>query len=134
MGNMWTASTAVIDNHIRQHCVVMYSTTICSYCTKTKQLLSELNIDCDVVELNLLSPSDGGHVSQDLIKKTNVRTVGVSCSDNVVEILLSLHRKRVCDRFMHIRSDLFGVKSKSDFLEVFLTRPVSATHFFGPRP
>lgn len=75
MGNMWTASTAVIDNHIRQHCVVMYSTTICSYCTKTKQLLSELNIDCDVVELNLLSPSDGGHVSQDLIKKTNVRTV-----------------------------------------------------------
>lgn len=81
MGGTWSdygnPQFPLIDEHIKNHCIVVYSTTVCGFCTKAKSLLSELNLDYSVVELDGLGPSEGGMTSQELIKKTNIRTVSV---------------------------------------------------------
>ena len=82
MGGIWSNQSQtfpLIDQHIKEHCVVVYSTTVCGFCTKAKRLLAESNIDYNVVEINELTPKYGGAVTQELIQKTNTRTVSGYC-------------------------------------------------------
>ena len=55
-----------IDKRIKDRCVVIFSTTVCSYCTKTKELLKTMNIDYKSIELDQMEPSEGGKLTPDL--------------------------------------------------------------------
>lgn len=57
------------------HCyqVVVFSKTYCPYCTATKQLLSGMNIDAKIVELDKLD--NGSEIQSALLDITGQRTV-----------------------------------------------------------
>ena len=78
MGNTFTntsTSSTLIDEKISTNCIVVYSTTVCGFCTKAKRLMDEMGLQYSVVEIDRLGPSEGGHVSRSLTEKTNMRTV-----------------------------------------------------------
>ncbi|KAK6795155.1 hypothetical protein RDI58_008608 [Solanum bulbocastanum] len=53
--------------------VVVFSKTYCGYCTRVKQLLSQLGATFKVIELD--QESDGGEVQHALLEWTRQRTV-----------------------------------------------------------
>ena len=76
MGNFFTnEKSSIIDEQVNEHCIFIYSTTVCSFCTKTKQLLDEISAEYGVVELNTLSPSLGGQIFNQLYQRTHINTV-----------------------------------------------------------
>ncbi|XP_047131822.1 glutaredoxin-2, mitochondrial [Hydra vulgaris] len=76
MGNTSSqVSVESIDNKIKNDCVVLFSTTICGYCDKAKELLNTMNIKYKCIELDKMEPPEGGKLTFELMKKTNCRTV-----------------------------------------------------------
>ena len=79
MGNTLTnppvSTLTSIDEKIKENCIVVYSTTVCGFCTKAKRLMDEMGLNYSVVEIDKLSPSEGGQVSRSLSEKTQMRTV-----------------------------------------------------------
>ena len=79
MGNSFTSNnnntSNIIDEQIKKECVVMYSTTVCSFCTKAKALMNEMGLEYSTVEIDKIPPTEGGRVSHDLRAKTRVMTV-----------------------------------------------------------
>jgi len=75
MGALPTKQPSIIDQQVNGHCVFIYSTTVCPYCDKAKQLLDDLNAEYGSVELNALPPGVGGQMVEQLREKTNCATV-----------------------------------------------------------
>ena len=67
--------STIIEDQVAEHCVFIYSATYCSYCTKAKNLLNDMNAQYGAVELDKLNSRESGHVFENLVRKTNVRTV-----------------------------------------------------------
>lgn len=60
-------------NIVSSNPVVIFSKTYCGYCTRVKQLLSQLGATFKVIELD--RESDGNEVQQALLEWTGQRTV-----------------------------------------------------------
>lgn len=78
MGNSLTSNNTninIIDEQIKKECIVMYSTTVCSFCTKAKALMDEMGLQYSTVEIDKIPPTEGGRVSHDLRAKTRIMTV-----------------------------------------------------------
>ena len=78
MGNSLTSKNTninIIDEQIKKECIVMYSTTVCSFCTKAKALMDEMGLQYSTVEIDKIPPTEGGRVSHDLRAKTRIMTV-----------------------------------------------------------
>ena len=67
---------SIIDEQVGEHCIFLYSTTVCGYCTKAKSLLNHINAEYGVAELDTMSSRESGNVFNNLVKRTNCRTVG----------------------------------------------------------
>ena len=66
---------SIIDEQVGEHCIFLYSTTVCGYCTKAKSLLNHINAEFGVAELDTMSSRESGNVFNNLVKRTNCRTV-----------------------------------------------------------
>jgi len=62
-----------INSAIAKNDVVVFSKSYCPYCTKTKTLFKEINVNAKIFELDLMS--DGDVYQSELQKMTNQRTV-----------------------------------------------------------
>ena len=69
---------------------MIYSTTVCSFCTKAKALMDEMGLEYSTVEIDKIPPSEGGRISHDLRAKTRMMTVRkvISCVNSVIQICL----------------------------------------------
>lgn len=76
MGNQ----PSIIDQQTKEHCIFMYSTTVCSFCTKAKTLLNDLDLDFGLVELNKLAPGESGQIVLELRERTKQNTVSFHSS------------------------------------------------------
>ena len=62
-----------INSAIAKNDVVVFSKSYCPFCTKTKTLFKEINVNAKIFELDLMS--DGDVYQSELQKMTNQRTV-----------------------------------------------------------
>lgn len=78
MGNYWSGTPpSMLDEQIKTHCIVVYSTTVCAFCSRTKNLLNDMNLSYHVVELDQMAHHEGGKVAQELRNKTRMLSVGL---------------------------------------------------------
>eukprot|EP00339_Tiarina_fusa_P003520 CAMPEP_0117033022 /NCGR_PEP_ID=MMETSP0472-20121206/23625_1 /TAXON_ID=693140 ORGANISM="Tiarina fusus, Strain LIS" /NCGR_SAMPLE_ID=MMETSP0472 /ASSEMBLY_ACC=CAM_ASM_000603 /LENGTH=101 /DNA_ID=CAMNT_0004741821 /DNA_START=68 /DNA_END=373 /DNA_ORIENTATION=+ len=64
-----------IKAEIESNDVVIFSKTTCGYCTKTKDLFTEMGVDYKVHELNKMGVDDGPAFAIALFKMTGQKTV-----------------------------------------------------------
>jgi len=69
--------TTSVDEKIKENCVVVYSTTVCSFCNKAKSLLDEMQLGYHAVEIDQMPPTEGGKLSSELREKTRMLTVSI---------------------------------------------------------
>ncbi|ERE73061.1 glutaredoxin-2 [Cricetulus griseus] len=62
-----------IQETISNNCVVIFSKTSCSYCSMAKKIFHDMNVNCKVVELDMLEY--GSQFQDALHKMTGERTV-----------------------------------------------------------
>ncbi|KAL0477782.1 GRXC4 [Acrasis kona] len=62
-----------IDEQLKGNKVVVFSKSYCPYCTKTKQLFKQLNVDAKVIELD--QRDDGADIQSALASRTGQKTV-----------------------------------------------------------
>ncbi|XP_004619979.1 glutaredoxin 2 [Sorex araneus] len=67
------APVTQIQETISNNCVVIFSKTSCAYCTMAKKLFHDINVQCKVVELDMV---EYGNQFQDVLyRMTGVKTV-----------------------------------------------------------
>ncbi|QSL65931.1 hypothetical protein MERGE_003068 [Pneumocystis wakefieldiae] len=62
-----------VESLIAQNCVMVFSKTYCSYCSNTKRILGEENIDFQVLELDNIE--NGPEIQEFLYEMTSQKTV-----------------------------------------------------------
>ncbi|CAL8133441.1 unnamed protein product [Orchesella dallaii] len=74
-GNGGAALTAKINSLISENTVIVFSKTTCPYCTKVKNLLTDLDVQFKAVELDTLAGDEGAKWQEALHAKSGQRTV-----------------------------------------------------------
>ncbi|XP_054432555.1 glutaredoxin 2 [Pteronotus mesoamericanus] len=73
LGKPGATPMSQIQETVSNNCVVIFSKTSCSYCTMAKKLFQDMNVNCKVVELDMLEY--GSQFQDALYKMTGERTV-----------------------------------------------------------
>ena len=74
MASSSSSASDFVTTAIADHKVVVFSKSYCPYCTKTKELLAQLNVDATIYELNDMG-SEGADIQEELLQRTGQRTV-----------------------------------------------------------
>jgi glutaredoxin 3 len=73
MGSNTSDSSSIVQEQIKEHPVVMYSTTYCGYCVKAMQLFQIVRVNPFVVYID--KESNGEEIAMALYKMTGQSTV-----------------------------------------------------------
>ena len=129
MGNFLpsTTPTNIIDEQIKEECIVMYSTTVCSFCTKAKSLMSEMGLKYSTVEIDQVPPSEGGRISHDLRAKTRIMTVSVlhNISSILHHFLNHFSTLGLPENSLFLYSEKRNVLNKCEFISPIGSRSVA---------
>ncbi|ODM92618.1 Thioredoxin reductase 3 [Orchesella cincta] len=69
------ALKAKIDGLISENSVIVFSKTFCPFCTKVKNLLTDLGVQFKVIELDTMEADEGAKWQEALLAKSGQRTV-----------------------------------------------------------